>query len=265
MSETASKKRPASASRRADAPLSADRSQRLRNLPSRTRLTGEQAAARSVIIRRLRIALPVLALVMIGVFFLNAGQNTAEDVFLDEFKDINAEADELHVAKPRFSGIDASGNPYDITAEAAVQLPGDDRMMELEKPHAITTNDGKKSTLTANAGAFSSEANKLTLEDNVEFEHNIGNETYVLRTPAATFTIDDERVASDAGVEGDGPRGSSLSAERMLADNKTGQVLLEGNVRMRIFPTNDDLRPGAPECKSGQQTTSANPCIIGSP
>ncbi len=209
---------------------------RLQNLPSRRRLTGEEAAARSKMVRRLRIALPILALAMIGVFFLNAGQDTAQDVFLDEFQDVSAEADELHVARPRFSGIDASGNPYDITAATAVRLPGEVQLMELVDPQAITTDDGRQSTLTADTGAFNDKEKQLILRENVRFERNIGNETYVLRTAAATFNIDEEQVASDVGVEGDGPDGASLSAERLIADNKSGSVILEGNVRMRFYP-----------------------------
>lgn len=210
--------------------------ERLSSLPTAPRLTTAEAAAHSALVRRLRLILPVVALVLIAVFVLNARKDGPENVFLDEFKDIDATADELRMADPRFSGVDDAGAPYDITADAAIQAPGDDKRIRLERPRAVTGQGDTQSVLTAEAGAFDSEQNVLQLNDAVRFEHRIGAETYVLNAPSATFSIDAEEVVSDAGVEGEGPRGATLQADRMVADNKSRKVVFEGNVKMRIYP-----------------------------
>lgn len=229
---------PESATRAAEA-----RAPRLDNLPSRPRLTGEEAAAHSALVRRLRIMLPLAAGALIVIFLLNARGGSSEDVFLEEFADVDAAAEELRMALPHFSGVDADGAPFDITAKAAVQVPGEDNIVNLEEPRAVTGDDAERSTLSAVRGAYSSDQNILILEDEVRFKHQIGEDIYILNTDAAVFAIEEETVVSDNKVEGEGPRGSRLKADRMFADNKTGRVIFEGNVSMRIYPEAEESCP----------------------
>ena len=202
-------------------------------------MTGEEAQARSRMVRRLRIALPVGALFLIGLFFVNAGRNAPEPVFLDEFKDVTATAEDLRMKNPTFSGIDAKGKPFDITAEAAIQSPETDKIVDLEFPRAVTRSDDETSVVTAKAGQFRSEENLLFLREDVRFEHEIAGENYVLITPAAKVAIDQETVESDTGVNGMGPDGSTLRADTMHADNGSGVIRFEGNVSMRIYPSDE--------------------------
>ena len=75
-------------------------------------------------------------------------------------------------------------------------------------------------------------------------EHEIGNNVYVFRSPAATVDIKDELVSSDAGVGGDGPGGGALKADSMKAYNAEGRIVFEGNVSMRIYPNSSvDEKP----------------------
>ena len=55
----------------------------LSSLPSRARTTNDKAAARSRMVKRLRIALPVLALVLVAAFLFNTTRQQADDAFLD--------------------------------------------------------------------------------------------------------------------------------------------------------------------------------------
>lgn len=236
---------------RSDARAGGDR---LRGLPSGPRLTGDQARARSVMVRRLRIALPVGALALVAVFALNAGREGG-DVALDDLA-VTASADDLRMESPNFTGLDAKGNPFNITADAAIQTPGVANRVALERPKAVTSGVDSQSVVTARAGEFNSEDNILILNDDVTFEHRIGTESYVLITRAATVAIDDETVTSTVGVEGQGPDGATLKADRMRADNDEGTVRFEGNVRMRLYPTSDTLRP---QIRDGSAPASAPP------
>ncbi len=67
--------------------------ERLRGLQTRRRLTGAQAEARSRIVRRLRIALPLLAFLLIAAFLFNAGNKSPQDVDLKELQAIDADAE----------------------------------------------------------------------------------------------------------------------------------------------------------------------------
>ena len=224
----------------------------LENLPLKSRTTGRQAAARSRLVRRLRIALPVFAVVLIATFFANTRNKGVDEAFLEEFKDITAATDELRMANPRFTGVDDKGRPFLITANAAIQAPEDKNLVELEKPRAVQGDADETSVVTADKGLYQSDLNILELSEGVMLEHEIGNSVYVFRSPEATVDIKDEMVSSDAGVGGDGPGGGALKADRMKAYNAEGRIVFEGNVSMRIYPNaaeREAQKTEAPELK----------------
>ncbi len=231
----------------------------LDSLPMHARTTGNQAAARSRLVRRLRIALPVLALVLVAAFFFNTRSDQGDDAFLDDFKTITATAEELRMASPRFSGIDNRGRPFEITANAAIQNPGVKDVVQLEQPKAVQGEAHETNTVTAHSGVYRSEEKILELTDDVTLSHDVGADTYVFRSPAATVSIDDEIVTSDSGVGGEGPNGQAVQADRMKAYNAEGRVVLEGNVRMRIYPKSGDQPASADDKPELKDVTVNNP------
>lgn len=217
----------------------------LDSLTIRRRTTGEDAAARARFMRRMRVALPILALALVATFLLNTRKGGVEDAFLNDFADLEATPQNLRTARPHFTGVDAKGNPYEVTAEAALQQADGGKIVDLEAPRAVTSARGGQSVVAAKAGVFDADAKRLDLKDGVTFEHKVGGTNYVLRTDAATYTIDDRRVVSDAGVDGEGGDGGRLKADRMSADDREGKLVFEGNVSMRIIP-----RKVAPETEN---------------
>jgi lipopolysaccharide export system protein LptC len=211
---------------------------RMESLPTRARTTGDQAAARSRLVRRLRIALPIVALVLIAAFFFNTRSNQADEAFLDDFKDISASAEELRMASPRFTGIDDKGKPFEITADSALQNTSVKDVVSLDRPRAVQGETGESTVVTADKGVYRSNVNILELNDDVTLQHDVGVDAYLFRSPSATVSIKDEIVTSDSGVGGEGSDGSTLTADHMKAYNAEGRVVFEGNVRMRILPKN---------------------------
>lgn len=205
------------------------------SLPIRRRLTGEQAAARSLLVKRLRIILPAVAVALILALFLNTRRGANDDAFLEDFA-LEATPEELRMANPRFAGVDDEGHPYDITADEALQAPGAREIVELVNPRAITTGIDSKTEVTANAGLFKTEENILDLTNGVTLSHSVGDDIYVFRTPAATVLLRDEMVQSTSGIEGEGEAGT-LRADTMRAYNNEGRTVFEGNVSMRIYPS----------------------------
>ncbi|WDI31762.1 LPS export ABC transporter periplasmic protein LptC [Hyphococcus flavus] len=229
----------------------------LDSLPMTARTTGNEAAARSRLVRRLRIALPALALVLVAAFIFNTRSDEGDDAFLKDFEDITASAEELRMASPRFSGIDNNGRPFEITAAAAIQNPQSKDIVQLERPKAVQGEADELNTVTANAGVYRSDRKILELTDQVTLEHEVGADTYIFNSPSATVFIDDETVTSDAGVGGIGPKGETLQADKMKAYNSEGRVVLEGNVHMRIFPKSNtgSERQSPPELKDPAPST----------
>jgi LPS export ABC transporter protein LptC len=117
--------------------------------------------------------------------------------------------------------------------------------VELDRPRAVTTGLDQQSVVSAKTGTFNTEDKRLLLKNGVTFERTLGRDNYVLKTPAATVSIDEQTVVSDGGVDGAGPGGSTLKADRMNADNKSGAVVFEGNVSMRVYPKEIEKTAGA--------------------
>ncbi len=214
----------------------------LESLDFRSRTTGAQAVARSRLVRRLRIALPIFAVILIAAFIFNTQSNSVDQAFLEDFKSITATTEELRMANPRFAGVDNEGKPFEITASAALQDPNAKDVVELEQPRAVQNADESEATVvTANSGLYRSEENILELTDAVTLEHDLGSSTYVLRSPEAIVAIKDQIVTSTAGVGAEGPDGATLTADRMKAYRNDGRVVFEGNVSMRIYPSSSEL------------------------
>lgn len=216
----------------------------LETLDFRSRTTGEDAAARSRLVKRLRIALPVLALVLVAAFIFNTRSNSVDQAFLDDFKSMSASTEELRMGNWSFAGVDDDGKPYEVTAVAASQDPAAKDVIKLEKPRAVQSGSDGSSVVTAASGLYRSDENTLTLDEDVTLEHQFGAKTYVLKTPTAIVAIADQVVTSDAGVGVEGPDGATLKADRMRAYREDGRVQFEGNVSMRIYPKNVSV--GAP-------------------
>ncbi|MEM8772387.1 MAG: LPS export ABC transporter periplasmic protein LptC [Pseudomonadota bacterium] len=211
----------------------------LTSIDFKTRTTGAEAEARSRLVRRLRVALPILAAILIVAFIINTRSNSVDQAFLDDFKTITAATEELRMANPRFAGKDDDGKPFEITADAAMQNPAEKDIVALESPRAVQGGDDTESVVSAQSGLYRSEENILELSDDVTLEHELGANTYILRSPKATVSIKDQVVTSDAGVGAVGPDGGALKADRMKAYRADGRVVFEGNVSMRIYPKKD--------------------------
>lgn len=224
----------------------------LDSLTIRRRTTGAEAAARAAMMRRLRVALPTIALILVAVFFLTTRKGGGDEAFLEDFADVNATTQNLSSAKPQFSGVDSRGNPYEITAESASQTPDNKDLVKLDRPRAVTAGGKDDSVVEAAAGVFDTEAKTLLLRDGVTLEHEIGRDNYVLRSATATVSIDDQTVKTGNGVVGEGPRGSTLKADRMQANNRDGVVIFEGGVTMRLYPK-ENAGETPPQAENGEK------------
>ena len=205
------------------------------------RTTGEKAAARSQLIKRLRLIFPLFALVLVIVFvFASQSNNVDQEAFLQDFENIAAANEELRMANPRFAGVDDKGNPFEITALAAKQDPSLEDVVELERPRAVQGADDAQTIVTADNGVYQSETNVLELTEKVRLEHELADDKYVLTAPNATVLIKEEIVTVNTGVNGEGPGGDALKADTMKAYNGEGRIVFEGNVSMRIYPKSDE-------------------------
>ena len=227
----------------------------LDNLPSQARTTGDQAAARSRMVRRLRFILPICALLLVAAFFFNTKSNSVDDTFLDDLKS-SVTAEELRIASPHFTGTDDKGQPFEISADQAIQSTSAKDVINLDQPRGVQGDVKETTVVAADKGVYRQDQKVLELSDKVTLQHAVGGDIYIFRSPAATVSINDEVVTTDAGVGGEGPDGRALKADRMKAYNAEGRVVFEGNVSMRIYPK--DAEKNQTDKKSADDAPALN-------
>jgi len=144
------------------------------------------------------------------------------------FGSIGTLENDLAVTNPRLSGTDAGGNPFVITAKEAVQDADN------PKRYALTVVEADMNTpegwLNARAGQGTVDMNTQTmdLKGGIALFTDTG---YELNTSSAAVDLKSNSVRGSQPVTGQGPMGS-LRADTFHYDRNTGQLVLEGKVRM---------------------------------
>jgi lipopolysaccharide export system protein LptC len=138
---------------------------------------------------------------------------------------------DLAMMKPRLTGQDAKGNPFVITAEAAVQDAKNPKRARLTKVEADLALD-RQGWLNADAGAGLVDMRAGTLELSGGINAFSG-EGYELHTASASVDLNKGLVHGREEVTGQGPLGS-LRADQFQFDRNSRILTLDGHVRMKI-------------------------------
>ncbi len=185
----------------------------------------------SGVVRFLKLALPLAALALIVAVFVAP----RDDLSLD-FADFDFDfRDGLRLEQPRFSGADAAGRPFRVTAEWALPDAPDPERIELGPVDGeMLADDDRRIRLRADGGVIEPKARRLTLAGEVTVETEDG---WTLSAPSARADLRDETVVAEGPVTGSGPSGA-LEAGAMRAAREDGRdyIRFDGGVRLRIDP-----------------------------
>lgn len=155
---------------------------------------------------------------------------------------------DLMMIKPKLSGVDASGNPYVVTAEEAIQDPHDNKRAQLRHIQAdMTLKNGQWLNLTATRGSIDETRQKLRLEGAIDVYSDNG---YELHTSVADVDMRSGIIVGSAPASGQGPLGTFRSdrfiidrdaahtpkhANRTDAKKERTKIYLYGHVQMTIY------------------------------
>ena len=139
---------------------------------------------------------------------------------------------DLTMLKPRLTGSDDKGDPFVITADAAVQDARDAKRAKLSNIEADLAT-GKSGWVNARArqGSVDMGGGRLELFGGIDLYSGDG---YELHTASASVNLNDNIVHGHEHVTGQGPTGD-FSADTFHADREKGQLLLIGHVQMTII------------------------------
>jgi lipopolysaccharide export system protein LptC len=139
---------------------------------------------------------------------------------------------DLAMIKPRLSGQNGDGNPFVITADAAIQDAKNPKRARLTKVEADLSLD-RGSWLNANAarGQIDMQVGLLQLDGGLNVFSDQG---YELHTASAAVDINKGVVHGREEVTGQGPMGS-LRADQFQIDRNHRLLTLNGHVQMTLL------------------------------
>ena len=195
--------------------------------------TGREKAAQVSHIRRLRIALPIIAIVLTAVTIIwtfTAGEDITSDIAETTLKTIAKN----ELVNPRFDSMDSKNQPYTITATSAVRGETDDNLVILTQPAAdITLNSGRWLAIKAKTGVFNQDKNRLLLREDIQMYDDEG---YQLKTEEMNINIKDETMLSETAVYGQGPAGT-ITATGMFSNAPKGLLSFKGPATITLNTT----------------------------
>ncbi|MFP4386693.1 MAG: LPS export ABC transporter periplasmic protein LptC [Alphaproteobacteria bacterium] len=204
---------------------------RLERLSARARDDSARGSVQgySTFVRVMRLALPLLAAVIIAILYYRSG---SEDPIVNSERDAirTPQLPERSIAKnelinPRFENLSKENHPYEIVAQRAVQGEVNKDLIMLERPEAvITMEDGAHLRLRSQVGAYRQDTRRFFLEGDVFLNHDEG---YILRAQEAHIDLKEGVVWSDEAVSGRGPD-LQIDARGMRANSETGEIVFTG-------------------------------------
>jgi hypothetical protein len=139
---------------------------------------------------------------------------------------------DLAMIKPRLTGVDGNGNPFVITADAAIQDAKNPKRARLRKIEADLTTD-KNGWVNANAanGVVDMKAGSLEMGGGIDIFSDAG---YALHSQAASVDLNKGVVHGHSEVTGQGPMGT-MRADQFHYDRDSHQLSLDGHVKMTLI------------------------------
>ena len=184
-------------------------------------------------VRFLKIALPLSAFALIAAIFTFPRPDFGERI---GFSDLDLSLrDGLRVSAPRFTGADAEGRPFVVTAEwARPDRPDPERVTLGPVQGEIALAPYRRLSLAAAGGDIFPKDDRLTLEGGVRLDATGGWRLDVAR---ALIDIGDTALEAEGPVRGEGPGGVIEAAKMRAARRDDGDYIwFEGGVRVRIDP-----------------------------
>lgn len=221
------------------APLATTASPVPASSPRRSDLEFARARRHSRWVRRLKIALPATAAVIVvaGIATTWLARSLPDNI---SAAGTSIQDGRVVMQDPRMSGVDSQQRPYEMRAERAIQsLTGGG--VDLEKVSArLSVSDDTTANITAAAGFYDVDTDLLRLTDGIEVETSNG---IAIRLQTADIDLAAGTMQGGGPVAIDTPSQTIRSSSLTVSEG--GNVLsFGGRVKMVIAPSS---QPGPAE------------------
>lgn len=189
----------------------------------------------SVFVRLMRIALPIIALVIVGVLFFWLSQDEQSNVAQPPAQNQGAQG-RAAIIKPKYEGVDSLGRPYRVTADSVLRSSQNQDVMHLERPVAdIMLENDVWLAVSSNTGVYHEKKNNIILKGKVKIFHDSG---YELMMDRLVVNFSNSAAKSETPVQGHGPAGE-ISGQKMHISEGGQKIIFQGPAKMVLhFPKN---------------------------
>jgi lipopolysaccharide export system protein LptC len=202
-----------------------------RDWTARTRDTALNALRYSRFVAVMKRALPISAAALIAAVIAYSLIPRQSDKLSLTSERMGRIENDLAMLKPRLSGVDQKGNPFVITADAAIQDHANVRRAMLKNVQAdLTLDKDRWLNATAAKGFVDMDKSALALTGGISVYSDDG---YELHTARADVDLKKGRFHGPVEVTGHGPSGT-LRADTFDVDRINNQIVLQGHVYMTI-------------------------------
>lgn len=185
---------------------------------------------RSRNVRRLKFALPLLAVLMITALAAKSLVATGGGVSID-LAGSSIEDGKLIMANPRMAGYSASNRPYEMTAARAVQGISNDNVVDLEDIGAtVPVGTNEWATIQAAKGRLVKSENRLTIDSPALVKTTDGMEA---RLKSAVIDIAEGILTTEEAVEIN-LDGSQVTADSMAVRDGGQTLVFESRVKVML-------------------------------
>ncbi|MBI1215244.1 MAG: LPS export ABC transporter periplasmic protein LptC [Alphaproteobacteria bacterium] len=197
-------------------------------------------------VRIAKIALPLLALVLVGVVISRMSHSPVQRIaeMPKQTKQDKTTPGQIELVKARYEGVDAKGRAYSLTADHASRDMNAEEAVLLDNPKAVVTlQNGGALSAAALHGRYNHASGELELSDDVTLAHDSG---YVMHLQNLSVDVKTRTAASNLPLTAEGPAGT-LSAAALDVADQGELVTFTGPVRL----TFSHVPPPAPQKTKG--------------
>ncbi len=224
----------------------------------------KRARSHSKLVSRLRIALPILAVAVSGLYFISPKLHVSIGNMDASVESLVIEKGNLRMVNPKLEGANKEKGVYVVTAKYAEQAVANPDIIHLTEIKA-EMNDAKKgwSRLSAPKGKFETKTEKLQLIGDIRAAQSTGMVAHLKR---ADVNMKEQIVISKVPVTVTFPSGV-LDSHSMHLNMPASEVVFEGDVRVRLEQEKkpDKVKPEAPVQSFAKSFKSDQPVNIAAP
>ncbi|GAA4009124.1 LPS export ABC transporter periplasmic protein LptC [Sphingomonas swuensis] len=193
---------------------------------TRNQQWAEPGSRHDKFVRTLKIALPSAVGVVAAVFLTLPLTKQAEVSFILDKKDVSRAEERMKIESARYTGTDDKGQPFELTANSAIQQTSDVPVVDVQGMRARLGLAQGPATIQALQGRYDLDKQSVLVSGPVRVS---GPEGEQLLTRDVLLDLKARQVRSTGRISGRLPTGT-FDASSLSADLGTRQVALNGGV-----------------------------------